>query len=136
MIIISLKEKISLQLFIKSSIICSRIIKNYNGSVIIMNQNGEVIVNYSSPELTVYNHNINHKQCYLNKVIQCQYPPGSVFKIISSLTLLKLNICEKVTCNGFIYIGNRKFHCWKRTGHGFIHSIKDAIQKSCNIFLY
>jgi penicillin-binding protein 2 len=125
-------------LSLKAQLYSAELLKNYNGSIIVMNKKGEVIVNYSSPELLVYKQNKNNKNKigYLNKILQCQYPPGSVFKIISSLTLLTLKICEGVICNGFIKIGNRKFHCWNRNGHGSIRNVKEALQKSCNIFFY
>jgi penicillin-binding protein 2 len=123
---------------LKSQLYAAQLLKDYNGSIIVMNQNGEVLVNYSSPELIVYNQTKNPKGKigHLNKVLECQYPPGSIFKIISSLTLLTIKTYEKIICCGSIYIGTRKFHCWNRKGHGPIHSIKEALKKSCNIFFY
>jgi penicillin-binding protein 2 len=56
-----------------------------------------------------------------NRVIQGQYPPGSVFKIVISSAVLeskKVNPDFQVDCKGYMPFGGRIFKDWKRGGHG------------------
>lgn len=73
-----------------------------------------------------------------NRVIQGQYPPGSVFKIVVSSALLETDILPPnftVNCNGGLLFGNRIFRDWKRTGHGPV-SLYQAFVQSCDVFFY
>ena len=72
-----------------------------------------------------------------NKVIQGQYPPGSTFKVAVALAALEAGITvnRQVFCRGFIELGDRKFHCWKKGGHGKMN-IQSAIRESCDVFFY
>ncbi|MDA0938718.1 MAG: penicillin-binding protein 2 [Proteobacteria bacterium] len=73
----------------------------------------------------------------INKVISAAYAPGSVFKIISALALLKANIDPntRIHCKGAHKIGNRVMHCWRKFGHGSV-DLRSAISESCNVFFY
>jgi penicillin-binding protein 2 len=73
-----------------------------------------------------------------NKGIQGQYPPGSVFKIITAIAGLESGIIDPNTqfsCTGIFPYGNREFRCWKERGHGTI-SLHQAIVESCDIYFY
>jgi penicillin-binding protein 2 len=73
-----------------------------------------------------------------NKGIQGQYPPGSVFKIITTIAGLESGILTPDTqfnCNGAYPYGNRDFRCWKEGGHGMI-SLRRAIVESCDVYFY
>jgi penicillin-binding protein 2 len=73
-----------------------------------------------------------------NKGIQGQYPPGSVFKIITAIAGLESGAITpdtKLNCGGTYFYGNRDFRCWKEKGHGTI-SLHQAIVESCDIFFY
>ncbi|WP_457650985.1 penicillin-binding protein 2 [Profundibacter sp.] len=73
-----------------------------------------------------------------NKAIQGIYPPGSTFKMITALAALEAGVLtseETVKCNGFVEVGGRRFHCWKRSGHGNVN-LKDSLKKSCDVFYY
>jgi penicillin-binding protein 2 len=73
-----------------------------------------------------------------NKGIQGQYPPGSVFKIITAIAGLESKIITpntQFTCNGVYPYGNRDFRCFKREGHGTI-DLHQAIVQSCDIYFY
>jgi penicillin-binding protein 2 len=73
-----------------------------------------------------------------NKGIQGQYPPGSVFKIITAIAGLESGIIDTNTqmiCTGSYTYGNRDFRCWKEGGHGKI-SLRQAIVSSCDIYFY
>lgn len=73
----------------------------------------------------------------INKLISKTYPPGSTWKIITALAILEAGIDpeEKILCKGHVMIGNRPFHCWKETGHGYVN-FYDALPMSCNCYFY
>jgi penicillin-binding protein 2 len=73
-----------------------------------------------------------------NKGIQGQYPPGSVFKIITAIAGLESRTITPntpFTCAGAFPYGNRDFRCWKEGGHGSL-SLHRAIVESCDIYFY
>ena len=73
-----------------------------------------------------------------NKGIQGQYPPGSVFKIITAIAGLESGTLLRIpsfTCTGAFSYGNRDFRCWKEGGHGSL-SLHRAIVESCDIYFY
>jgi penicillin-binding protein 2 len=73
-----------------------------------------------------------------NKGIQGQYPPGSVFKIITAIAGLETGAITpqtQMTCRGIYPYGNREFRCWREEGHGTI-SLHRAIVESCDIYFY
>lgn len=74
---------------------------------------------------------------WLNRSIQGQYPPGSTFKIITSIAGLRAGTIDPATsrleCPGFIRVGNRTFPCAHGTVHGSVDLLK-AISQSCNVF--
>jgi penicillin-binding protein 2 len=76
---------------------------------------------------------------WLNRAIQGQYPPGSTFKVITAIAGLRAGAIEsattKVLCPGFFTVGNRKFPCWNRNGHGD-RDLRGALRDSCNVFFY
>ncbi len=76
----------------------------------------------------------NPEKPLINKSISANYPPGSIFKIVTLLSILKRGLQnETIFCSGEYKIGNRIFHCWKKGGHGSVN-IYNALQCSCNIY--
>nr|MDA8387473.1 penicillin-binding protein 2 [Nitrospiraceae bacterium] len=74
----------------------------------------------------------------LDRVLQCQYPPGSTFKIITAIAALQsgsVKPADKISCPGTFCLGRHVFHDWRRGGHGII-DIKTAIIQSCDVFFY
>jgi penicillin-binding protein 2 len=74
----------------------------------------------------------------LNRTINGQYPPGSIFKVILSLAGLETKKVSKHTtfvCSGAYFLGKREFDCWKLTGHG-PQDMRDALTHSCNVYFY
>ena len=74
----------------------------------------------------------------LNRAIQTQQPPGSVFKIITAIAALEEKVIdpsEQVFCPGYYTMGNTTFRCWKKGGHGSV-SMHDAIVRSCDTYFY
>jgi len=74
----------------------------------------------------------------LNRTIQSQYPPGSIFKIVTAVAGLQERLISpdlKIDCRGEIKYGSQKFGCWKSGGHGIV-SLHRAIVESCDIYFY
>ncbi|MEE9139399.1 MAG: penicillin-binding protein 2 [Alphaproteobacteria bacterium] len=73
-----------------------------------------------------------------NKAISGQYAPGSTFKMMVALAGLESGIVSqyhRVFCRGYITLGNARFHCWKRGGHGWM-SMVPGITQSCDVYFY
>jgi penicillin-binding protein 2 len=73
---------------------------------------------------------------WLNRATQALYPPGSTFKIFTTLAGLRTNTLQPDTavhCDGFVQIGNRRFPCHNPAGHGTL-TLNRALAHSCNIF--
>jgi penicillin-binding protein 2 len=75
----------------------------------------------------------------LNRAIQSSYPPGSVFKVVTSLAGLQEGVITAgrtfSACRGAYFFGNRSFHCWRKEGHGAL-ALSDALTRSCDIYYY
>jgi penicillin-binding protein 2 len=73
-----------------------------------------------------------------NRVIQGQFSPGSVFKVIVALAGLERGLVDEQTavhCSGGVMLYDRFFHCWNAQGHGTV-TLTGAIQHSCNTYFY
>ncbi|MCE8537738.1 penicillin-binding protein 2 [Ruegeria pomeroyi] len=73
-----------------------------------------------------------------NKSVQGAYPPGSTFKMITAMAALEAGITspeETVYCPGFLEVSNRRFHCWKRGGHGHMN-LEESLEQSCDVYYY
>ena len=72
-----------------------------------------------------------------NRAIAGLYSPGSTFKMIVALAALEAGIgpSYRVFCSGKMQLGNARFHCWKRHGHGWM-DMHDAIKHSCDVYFY
>jgi len=73
-----------------------------------------------------------------NKGIQGQYPPGSVFKIVTAIAGLETRAITpqtQITCTGVFPYGDRDFRCWKEGGHGTIN-LHRALAESCDTYFY
>jgi penicillin-binding protein 2 len=76
----------------------------------------------------------------LNRAIQAQLAPGSVFKIVTATAMLEdKNPPESFTsfCPGYATFYGRQFKCWVfgKKSHGTV-DLKNAIMQSCDIFFY
>ena len=72
------------------------------------------------------------------KSVQGTYPPGSTFKMVTALAALEdgvIDLDERITCSGFTELGDRRFHCWRRGGHGPM-DLKSSLRESCDVFYY
>ncbi len=72
-----------------------------------------------------------------NKAIGGEYAPGSTFKMIVALAALRAGVDpgHRVHCPGVYAVGNTRFHCWKKGGHGSLN-MYNALKYSCDVFFY
>lgn len=126
-------------------------LKNINGAAVVIDcQTGGINCLASSPSFNnnefsngvsnqTWNQLLNHEfNPLLNRSIAGLYSPGSTYKLITALFAIekmKININKKTNCVGYLKFGNRKFHCWKKEGHGNVNLL-EAIQKSCDCYFY
>lgn len=123
-----------------------------HGAVVIINSdNGKVLALTSKPSFdpNVFTTRLSKKAVreilehpryvLMNRAIQAQYSPGSVFKTAVMIAALENKgvdiINRKVVCGGKYFLGRKEFKCWKKEGHGGVKLI-EAIAKSCNVYFY
>jgi penicillin-binding protein 2 len=72
-----------------------------------------------------------------NKAISGVYAPGSTFKVAVALAALDRGVDPemRVFCKGYTQLGDAKFHCWKKHGHGSVGMV-EAIEQSCDCYFY
>ncbi|MDP5350063.1 MAG: penicillin-binding transpeptidase domain-containing protein, partial [Paracoccaceae bacterium] len=73
-----------------------------------------------------------------NKSVQGLYPPGSTYKMVTVLAALDAGVItpeETVWCPGHMEVSGRRFHCWKRAGHGHMN-LETALRESCDVYYY
>ena len=73
-----------------------------------------------------------------NKWASGMYPPGSTFKMVVALAALEEGVIgpgETVYCPGHLKLGKRKFHCWRRGGHGYV-DLRESLEQSCDVYYY
>lgn len=119
-------------------------------AVVMDCESGDLLACTSSPSfdpnmfvhgITVGNYNSLLENKYRplpNKAVQGTYPPGSTFKMVTALAALEAGIIEApdtVYCPGHLEVSGRRFHCWKRQGHGNM-TLEQALSESCDVFFY
>ena len=75
---------------------------------------------------------------FLNRVFYVTNPPGSIIKIITGLAGLeekKVTKDTKFYCPGYTKVGNKRFRCWLKGGHGNVNLSK-ALTTSCDVYFY
>ncbi|MGR0186333.1 penicillin-binding protein 2 [Azospirillum aestuarii] len=73
-----------------------------------------------------------------NKAVAGQYPPGSTFKPVVALAALESGLISRnhtVFCPGHMDLGDHRFHCWKKGGHGTV-DVVGALRHSCDVWFY
>ncbi|MDT8379791.1 MAG: penicillin-binding protein 2 [Desulfotignum sp.] len=131
--------------------LAEELLKDQNGAVVALDPaNGDVLVMVSHPG---FNQNdfiggissINWKALMenpgrpmINKTIQAEYPPASTYKILTAIAGLEENLIDSHSttfCPGFYMFRGRRYHCWRKHGHGQLNVV-DALTQSCDVFFY
>ena len=109
------------------------LLENKSGAIVAMEPNTGMILAFASkPDFdpNSFVDGMTHKEWKRlvndyqkplhNKVLQGEYPPGSVYKIVTVMAGLEekvVSTTEKIDCHGHYRLGNRVYRCWKKYGH-------------------
>jgi penicillin-binding protein 2 len=121
------------------------------GAVVALDpRNGEVLALASHPDydLSLFANriltkdwaaiNADERHPMSNRALQGLYPPGSVFKIVTTAAGLETGAITPDTpanCLGIFWISTWPYRCWKEIGHASI-TLHRAIVESCDVFFY
>lgn len=121
------------------------------GSIVVLNpQNGEILALVSKPNYdpNEFVSGISYKQWNKlikdkthpleNRAIRGQYPPGSIFKLVTTLAALEdgvIDLNKVFLCRGIFWYKTWPYRCWRTSGHGWVN-LERAIVESCDIFFY
>jgi len=124
---------------------------NVSGAICVMDiYNGDIISMVSSPNFNPnsFVHGIskddwkkiteNRDKPMLNKAVSGLYPPGSTIKTLTALSALEndvMNPKQSIKCMGYIDLHGKRFHCWKKKGHGYLN-MRNAMKRSCDVYFY
>jgi penicillin-binding protein 2 len=120
-------------------------------SAVVMDaRNGEVLAMATQPSFdpNVFNSGVSAAQWrewtskretpLINKTTNGLYAPGSTFKMVVSLAALEAKVCtpgERVFCPGHYDLGDTRFHCHSRGGHGNL-DMRGGLKLSCDVYFY
>ena len=126
-------------------------IRDESAAVVLMDvRNGDILAMASAPTfdpnkfvtgISVADWKDLNENEYLplaNKAVSGTYPPGSTYKMMVALAALEAGVIDKdetVFCNGSTKVSGRRFHCWKRGGHGRV-SMVGGLRESCDVYFY
>ena len=121
------------------------------GVVVVQNpKTGEVLalVNYPSYDLNIFSGNVKENEYnkllndinkpLFNRALMGQYPPGSVFKIVTASAALEEDIVDRYTyvnAPSSINVGSFIYRDWNSGGHGNVNVV-GALAESADIFFY
>ncbi|MFB0922768.1 MAG: penicillin-binding protein 2, partial [Alphaproteobacteria bacterium] len=126
-------------------------LKEESGAIVVMDvETGGLIVQASTPSFdpNAFTEGLssaqwrnladNERSPLRNKAIAGEYAPGSTFKMIVALAALEEGVITAQSsffCPGFLEVGDGKFHCWRRHGHGHVNLTR-GIAESCDVYFY
>lgn len=130
---------------------CLARLEGLSASAVVINvDNGDVVACASAPSfdpnlfvkgISVADYSVLTEDPYrplASKTVQDRYPPGSTFKMVTALAALEAGVItpqETIRCRGHVEVGGRRFHCWKRSGHGNVN-LHNSLKKSCDVYYY
>ena len=119
-------------------------------AVVLDCRNGEVLAMGTNPSFdpSLFNSGVSQAQWaewsrdkrtpLLNRAIAGVYAPGSTFKMAVAMAGLESRIItpgDVVHCPGYLDLGNARFHCWRKDGHGSL-DLRGGIKNSCDVYFY
>ncbi len=122
-----------------------------SASAVVMDcRNGEVLAMATNPSFdpSVFNSGVsqaqwlewtkNRRAPLINKAAAGLYAPGSTFKMVVALAGMEakaISPWDKINCPGFLDLGDSRFHCWSRGGHGML-DLHGGLKNSCDVYFY
>src|SRR5581483_9415336 len=146
-------QPLKLTIDVDMQIAAEQALEDRNGAIVAMDpKTGEILAMVSRPTFDPNDFAVrisreqwtklvtDESHPLLNKAIQAQLAPGSVFKIIMSVAGLQEGIAQDmhVICNGGAVFYGRYFKCWVTEEHR-VHGLVDitkGIYQSCDVFFY
>lgn len=115
---------------------------SYRGAVVAMDpQTGGILAMVSSPDFSannvadIYDEIAvdDEEASLLNRGTQGLYPPGSTFKVVTSIAYLENHAPSDFYyfCEGQDIIGSKSIHCYGNQAHGWV-DLEAAFALSCN----
>lgn len=121
-------------------------LSGYQGAAVVLEPStGKILALVSKPDYdpnTVeedwesLNAELESESRLLNRAANGMYPPGSTFKVLTALGLLRQNTAwekEEHTCNGTFREGEYQIQCYRKQAHGTV-DLERAFALSCNTF--
>ncbi len=122
-----------------------------SASAVVMDaRNGEVLAMTTNPSFdpTLFNSGVsqaqwvqwtsNRRAPLINKAAAGLYAPGSTFKMAVAMAGLEARTVspgERISCPGYLDLGDTRFHCWSKYGHGGL-DMRGALKNSCDVYFY
>ncbi|HYZ62172.1 MAG TPA: penicillin-binding protein 2, partial [Acetobacteraceae bacterium] len=122
-----------------------------SASAVVMDcRNGEVLAMTTNPSFdpSLFNSGVsqaqwvqwtsNRKAPLINKAAAGLYAPGSTFKMVVAAAGLEARTIapgDRISCPGYLDIGDTRFHCWSKYGHGGL-DVRGGLKNSCDVFFY
>jgi penicillin-binding protein 2 len=119
-------------------------------AVVLDCRNGEVLAMATNPSFdpSLFNSGVsqaqwvewtsNRRAPLINKATAGVYAPGSTFKMAVALAGLdsrSITPFDRINCPGYLDIGDTRFHCWSKYGHGTL-DLRGGLKNSCDVFFY
>lgn len=119
-------------------------------AVVLDCRNGEVMAMVSNPSFdpTLFNSGVsqaqwaawtrNRRAPLISKAAAGLYAPGSTFKMcvaLAGLNAKTISPGERLPCPGYLDLGDTRFHCWSKYGHGSL-DLRGALKNSCDVYFY
>ena len=119
-------------------------------AVVLDARNGEVLAMATNPSFdpSLFDSGVsqaqwvewtsNRRAPLINKAAAGLYAPGSTFKMVVALSALEaksLAPTDRINCPGYLDLGDTRFHCWRKGGHGLLN-LRGGLKNSCDVFFY
>jgi len=122
-----------------------------SASAVVMDcRNGEVLAMATNPSFDpkLFNSGVSQAQWLqwtndrrtplINKATSGLYAPGSTFKMAVALAALEakaISPADRMHCPGYLDLGDSRFHCWRKGGHGML-DLQGGLKNSCDVYFY
>jgi penicillin-binding protein 2 len=119
-------------------------------AVVLDARNGEVLAMATNPSFdpSLFDSGVsqaqwiewtnNRRAPLINKAAAGLYAPGSTFKMVVALAGLEARAIaptDRINCPGYLDLGDTRFHCWRKGGHGLL-DLRGGLKNSCDVFFY
>ena len=128
-----------------------RTLGDESASAVVMDcGNGEVLAMATNPSFdpSLFNSGVSQAQWLqwtsdrrtplINKATSGLYAPGSTFKMAVALAGLEskaISPGDRIGCPGYLDLGDTRFHCWRKGGHGVL-DLRGGLKNSCDVYFY